>query len=79
VDLNSACLKVLVPVKIDFRFKHRRTGLILFGGGGTILVCPTALLTQYTYKTLFEILSRPFLRIFPWGGGTFLKRDLSVR
>ena len=44
---------------------HGRTGLILFGGGGTVLVCPTALLTQYT--TLFEILSGPFLRIFLLG------------
>ena len=55
-------------------------GLILFGGGGggTVLVCPTPLLTQYTYTTLFKILSGPFLRIFPWGEH-FLKRDLSVR
>ena len=60
---------------------HGRTGLILFGGGGgAVLVCPTALLTQYTYTTLFEILSGPFLRIFPLGWGAFFqKRDLSVR
>jgi hypothetical protein len=51
---------------INFHCLHGRTGLILFGGG-TVLVCPTALLTQYTYTTLFEILSRPFLRIFLWG------------
>ena len=44
--------------------------------GGTILVCRTALhyVTQYTYTTLFEILSGPFLMIFPWeGGGIFWK------
>jgi hypothetical protein len=43
------------------------------GGGGAVLVCPTALLTQYTYTTLFEILSWPFLRIFPWGEAFFEK------
>jgi hypothetical protein len=51
--------------------RHGRTagtGPILFGGA-QYLVCPTALLTQYTYTILFEILSGPFLRIFPWGGG----------
>jgi hypothetical protein len=39
-------------------------------GGGTVLVCPTALhyVTQYTYTTLFEIFSGPFLRIFRGGG-----------
>jgi hypothetical protein len=57
---------------------HGRMGLILFGGGA-VLVCPTALLTQYTYTTLFEILSGPFLRIFRGGGEHFLNRDLSVR
>jgi hypothetical protein len=51
----------------------------LVWGGGTVLVCPTALLTQYTYTTLFEILSGPFLRIFPLGAFNFLKRDPSVR
>jgi hypothetical protein len=54
--------------------RHGRTGLILFGGA-QYLVCPTALRTQYTYTILFEILSGPFLRIFPWGGegGLLLK------
>jgi hypothetical protein len=42
---------------------------LVWGGGGTVLVCPTALLTQCTYTTLFDILSRPFLRIFSCGGG----------
>ena len=51
----------------------------LVWGGGAVLVCPTALLTQYTYTTLFEILSGPFLRIFRGGGEHFLNRDLSVR
>ena len=32
----------------------------VWGGGGTVLVRPTASLTQYTYTTLFEILSGPF-------------------
>ena len=43
------------------------------GGGGTVLVCPTALhcVTQYTYTTLFDILSGPFLKIIPLGGGEF--------
>jgi hypothetical protein len=51
---------------------HGRTGLILFvggGGGGAVLVCPTALLTQYTYTTLFEI-----FKDFPMGGGAFFKK-----
>ena len=43
-----------------------------------VLVCPTALLTQYTYTTLFEILSGPFLRIFPWGEAFFEKGFLST-
>jgi hypothetical protein len=48
----------------------------LVGGGGTVLVCPTALLTQYTYRyiTKFDILSGPFLRIFPWEKGAFFEK-----
>jgi hypothetical protein len=53
--------------------------LVWGGGVGTVLVCPTALLTQYTYTTLFEILSGPFLRIFCGGGEHFLNKNLSVR
>jgi hypothetical protein len=40
-------------------------------GGGAVLVWPTALLTQYTYATLFKILSGPFLRIFSVRGVAF--------
>ena len=54
--------------------------LVWGGGGGTVLVCPTALLTQCTYTTLFEILpGPPIFKDFPVGGEHFLKRDLSVR
>ena len=39
--------------------------------GGHRLVCPTALLTQCTYTTLFEILpGPPFFKDFPVGGGS---------
>jgi hypothetical protein len=74
-NLGLLLHKVIAVTPITFG----RTGLILFGGGGgggggTVLVCPTALLTQYTNATLFEILSGPFLRIFPWRGD-FLKKE----
>ena len=45
---------------------------LVLGGGGTVLVCPTALLTQYTYTTLFEILF--FIKDFPVGEGGFFEK-----
>jgi hypothetical protein len=47
---------------------------LVWAGGGTVLVCPTALFTQCTYTTLFEILpGPPFFKDFPVGGAFFEK------
>ena len=50
------------------RESHGRTGQILFGGGQYYLPDRFAY-KVHVHTTLFEILSGPFLRIFPWGGG----------
>ena len=49
---------------------HGRTGLILFGGGGTVLVCPTALVHIYNFVRDFI---RAFFKDFPWGRGAFFE------
>ena len=64
----SNCFSINIGVQADNRPN------LVWGGGGTLLVCPTALLTRYTYTTLFEILSVSFLRIFPWGGVSFFEK-----
>jgi hypothetical protein len=55
------------------REPHGRTGLILLGGGGghSISLPDRFAYTVHIYRTLFEILSGTFLRIFPCGGEHF--------
>jgi hypothetical protein len=58
------------------REPHGRTGLILLGGHSISLPDRFAY-TVHIYNFVRDFI-RAFLRIFPWGGGGFFEKGLSV-